>query len=329
MNKTMTLMVTGLLSVSLINLTSCKQSELPQASHPTLQESSPTEVLQLDKQLDDYTHAFLKQHPQRARGFFSFLRKIVRVVVADAGAAVVGSLGGPATGVIVGATASALTAADDNINVTISSSTTTSTSESAVATLDETTAEADVIGTLHNELLIEVYKEYPNLNELPEAEIERIIKKVFDEKFANDPRLKEEHTNTTGGPVDGNMSIDAPSSGVSPDIADRPSTRLLIDNLKLEDPSALPSPVFGISKPDNLSSTISAFAKIDLDKSKILAKYVRNVSELEGVKDLRDYTRGIQKIIKKSSVSKKAKKELQTFIAVAANSRILWNVEGK
>lgn len=311
--------IIGLGVLSLSGVSSCsKMQEEPLASQvlqpKPSQETESAELIALEKKLDAYNSLYKAQpQGQNARSFWSFLKKVVRVVAADAIGAIAGTAvgGGPAGALTLGTLSSVgvavgTTGEGPNITFTTSSSGTVylpSQSETAVLPIATSSSEKEdnlAVGELHNEIIQDLYRKYPNLEKMSQEEVYKLI-------------LEEVKSRTK----------DSSSAwAVSPQVEDiAPNIQKANEIVR-----TCSSEVFrsGLNPTPAIAETIQRTVGLSAPESRILAGYATTVAGISSPATVKAYTEGFNEVVASSSTSATFKESTQVFTAVAANSKVLW-----
>lgn len=139
-----------------------------------VQEKQTSSIVELQKNIADYNSNFLQTN--NTRGFFSFFKKICKVIVSDASGAIIGSkIGGVEGAIIVGVASSIITGFDEfSVNSTNIS-----------LDLGVTGSE---IGKIHNTVIQKLYGKYSNLEKMSRRELFDVL---CDEVYDNLDILKK------------------------------------------------------------------------------------------------------------------------------------------
>lgn len=265
---------------------------------------------ELERKLDAYNAIYrIQPQVQNARSFWSFLKKIVTVVATDALGTVVGNAaGGPVGGIALGV-ASSIEMANNTPNWSSGSSSSTSAfcpvdSETNSITIDSHDSSIDrdntEIGELHNEIIQNLYRKYPNIEQMSKEEL---YAKVLEEVKANKTVTASNWTTSAS-------AEDIPSN------ADQTTRIIQACSAVSTQPSISPvTPLTGvIQQTTGLSST----------EARILSNYATTVAGIDKAEAVKSYAEGFNQTVANAPVSKTFKTVTQVFTSVAANSKVLW-----
>lgn len=310
--------IVGLGVLSMSGVSSCsKMQEEPVASQElqvkVTKVAENNELIALEKKLDAYNSIYRVQpQGQNARSFWSFLKKVVRVVATDALGAIAGNLaGGPAGGLALGVSSSigvAVGTSGEGPDITFTTSSSESAycpseSSSAVLPIESSTSENEdnlAVGELHNKIIQDLYRRYPNIEKMSQEEIYKLVLEEV---------KSQEKVSTSGWgvtpPIE-NVSANAHKAG--------------------EIVKACSSEAFqaGINPAPALVETIQQTVGLSATEARILAGYTTTVAGIASPATVKAYTEGFNEAVASSSVSASFKESAQVFTAVAANSKVLW-----
>lgn len=313
--KKLVLPMVGLAIICSWGVTSCsKGQEAPIAQVAMQAEGLTTTEAQslsnLERTLDSYNAIYRAQpQAQNARSFWSFLKKIVTVVATDALGSVVGNAaGGPIGGIALGVASSIEMATN-----TPDWSTSTESSTSAFCPMDSanTCVPIDVndpsvdkdnteIGELHNEIIQNLYRKYPNIEKMSKEEL---YAKVLEEVKANKTVAASKWTTS------------APAEDVTSN-AGQTAKIVQACNAISAQPSVNPT--------TSLTGVIQQTTGLSSTEARILSNYATTVASIEKAETVKSYAEGFNQTVASAPVSKTFKRVTQVFTSVAANSKVLW-----
>lgn len=299
-----------------LGLSSCSKDE-PQQS-PKIESSTSLQTVHssaeerslenLALQLDAYNALHTPPaSQQRPRSFWSFLKKVVAVISADATGALNGNAQyGERGGIVVGILSSITMAVEGDATTKEKEEETNNWLYVYSQKASFSKEEYPIVSRLHNDVIQNLLKRYPNLYKMSENEILEIL-------FANIPET----------PVrDDKYSIPNLSEADSLFMESLPIARKVVGECK----NILNTPYRDPSLKTPVQDMLERSTDLGKSKAGILAGYVSTLAEIEDPRAMTDYLDGFNQIIKRSSVSASFKEDAKLFTSVATSSRLLWDV---
>lgn len=286
---------------------SCSKKELPFGTseivnNPITRGSQSDEALDsLIISIDEYNATLqpmlLASNPDTQRGFWSFLKKICKVVSADATGAAAGAAAGAAVGGSVGAAigagisgiASSLSAVVDQFELDAPNPKSNLTLPT-VCPFISSQETGSMIGEVHNKITYQVIKSNPNFATMSEAELYNAI--VY------------EYQNTYGS------ASYLPGITIISNLLNSVRIHLLENEL---------------NDVENWYTACQQITQNQPKINKLIVDFTLNIARTKGNDNVRSYTKGYYKIVEKSKITTAEKSLILDGISVAANSSILWN----
>jgi hypothetical protein len=250
------------------------------------------EYINLINELEVYNSNFnVETRFSSLRG--GFWRRLGRVALADCIGFLGGSFLGPGAGLGFGVFSSAMAAMPEIITVIETRSVTTEVALSndllyTNVALDDLEA-CDLVGEIHNQILDEIYSEYPECFEtFTEEQWINVITEKIIELFPDEPAVdinsyRSESAETISIIMDPDNDLDA-----------------AFDALKVRLP-------------------------LRCDELEVVRTYCETVNSIEENQGVIDYTDGFREIVVGSDINDDSKQYIQSAISVAGNSQLLWS----